>query len=155
MENLLADHGHRGGKENAKDAGLLQGHFHGLRHTQTDAVGRFGDVLAELDRQLPGVDVLQGNGPLLGAGHDLFRNKQHIVGLGEHGLSVFLGYVADIVLVGDQVGGNGQAAVLDAIHLNDLMLALIGLQFFAHFFLLFPGKNALVSLVAAIIATFV
>ena len=132
MEDLLADHGDRRCEEDAEGADLLQGHFHGFRHTQTDAVGGLGHVLAELDRQLPGVDIFQRNGSLLGAGHDLFRDKQHVVGLGKHGLSVFLSHVADIVLVGDQMGGDGQPTILDPVYLNDLIFALIWLYFFAH-----------------------
>ena len=82
--------------------------------------------------QLARVDFLQGDRPFLGAGHTFFGYKQNVSRL-EQGLAVLLGYIANVVLIGNQVRGNGQAKVLDAVYLDDSLFALIGLQIRFHF----------------------
>ena len=94
-------------------------------------MGRLGDVFTQGVGQLPGVNLLHGNGPLLGTGYALFRDEKHIPRL-QQGRAVLLGHIADVVLVGDQVGGNGQAEVLHPVHLNDSLFALVGLQIRCH-----------------------
>lgn len=139
MKNFFADHRAEGREQNPQRAALPQGIFHGFGHPEANAVGRLGDVGAELVGKLPGLDVLEGNGPLLGAGHALFRDKKNIIRLGQHGLAVLFGHVHDIVLVGDQVGFDGQALIFDSVYLNDILFALVGGQCLFHSVYLLPA----------------
>ena len=51
------------------------------------------------------------------------------------GLGVFFNDVADVVLVGDDVGADGQALILDAVHLDNFVFTFVdNVVFFAHIF---------------------
>ena len=131
-ENLLADDRDGGRKQDAQRADLAQGHFHRLGHAEADAVRRLGDMGAELIGQLARLDVRKRNGAALRAGHALFRDEQHVAGLGQHGLAVLLGHVKDVVLIRDQVGLDGQALIAHAVDLNDVVFPRIGVQLLFH-----------------------
>ena len=132
LAQQLAHYATKGGEQDAGGAALLQGHLHGLGDAQADAGGGLGHIAAEGDGQLAGLDVLHGDGPVLGAGHRLFRAEQdvpvlHLV------LGVFHHHVGIVVLVGDQVGLHGNALIVHAVDGADQLLARVcAVQFLAH-----------------------
>ena len=130
----LAHRGNGCSEQNLRRAALLQGHLHRFRNAQADAVRGFQHKLAQKARQRPRVDVLHRDGAALGAGHRLLGHKDDVVRAGM-GLGVFFNDVADVVLVGDDVGADGQALILDAVHLDDLVFTFVdNVVFFAHIF---------------------
>lgn len=83
---------------------------------------RFQYEFAQEFRQRPGLDVLHGDGPLLGAGHRLFGDEQNIALL-HFGGGVLHHHVGYFVGVGDDMGLDAQAAVLFALRLYGLFLS--------------------------------
>lgn len=118
----LADGGTEGREQDTDGAAFPQGHLHGFRNTQADAVGRFQHKLAQQLCQRTGMDILHGDRPLLGAGHRLFGDKQYIPRL-HMGPRVLHRHISDAVHIGDDVGFDAQAAVLAAVHSDDLIFA--------------------------------
>ena len=130
----LANDAAEGGEQDAQGAALPQGHLHSLRDAQTDAGGGLGHIAAEGDGQLPGLDVLHGDGPVLGAGHRLLGDEKNVpllhpvLGVADH-------HVGHVVSVGDQVGLYRDTLVVHPVHRADQLLAGvcgIGALFFAH-----------------------
>ena len=132
LEDLLADDGNGGGEEDPGSADLLQSHLHGLGHAQADAVGGLSDVVAQPHGQLPGMDVGQGDGAALGAGDALLGNEQDVILVGHDGSAVLVGDLDDVVVLGDQVGLDGQALVGNAVDDGNALLALVGSKLSSH-----------------------
>ena len=138
----LTDHAAKGGKEDPQGTALLKGHLHGLRDAQADAGGSLGDIAAEGNGQLAGLDVLHGDGAALGAGHRLFGDKEdipllHLVpGILKH-------HVLHAVRLGDQVGLDGNALIVHAVHGADQLLARVGGVYglFAHWYRLLSTRG--------------
>ncbi len=67
------------------------------------------------------MDILDRNGPLLGAGHRLFGDKENVPLL-HMGGGVLHGHLRDAVPVLDDMGLDAEAAVIHPIHRDDLVL---------------------------------
>ena len=132
LEDLLADDGDSGGEQDAGSADLVQSALHGLGHAQADAVGGLGDVVAQPGGQLGGMDVLQGDGAALGTGDALLGDEQHIVLVGHDGSAVLVGDLNDVVVLGDQVGLDGQTLIGNAVDDGNALLALVGSELSSH-----------------------
>ena len=92
-------------------------------------MGGLGDKIAEPVSQLTGLDGLQGDSTALGAGNNLLGDKQHITGLAQCGSAILLGDFNDIILIGDQMGLDGQTLIALAVNFNDTLFTFVGCQF--------------------------
>ena len=91
---------------------------------QPDAVGRFQHKFTQELRQWPGLDLLHGDCPLLGASHRLFGDKQGIALLHFRG-GVFHHHIGNVVRIGDNMSLDAQAAVPLPLHLYHLIFSRI------------------------------
>ena len=80
------------------------------------------------------MDILHWNGAALGAGNCLFGHKDNVARFCVR-LSVFFDDIADIVLVGDDMGADCKTLIFNTVYLNDFIFSFIyDIAFFAHVF---------------------
>ena len=104
--------------------------------------GGLGDIAAEGDSQLAGLDVLHGNGAALGTGHRLLRDKEDVSLL--HPVpGVLKHHVLHAVRLSDQVGLDGDTLIVHTVHGTDQLLARVGTVYglFAHWYRLLSTRG--------------
>ena len=84
--------------------------------------GVLGHIAAQGDGQLPGLDVLHGDGPVLGAGHRLLRDEQDVPRL-HLVLGVLEDHILHLIGLGNQVRLYRDALVLHTVHGAHQLLA--------------------------------
>jgi hypothetical protein len=80
-------------------------------------VGRFGDKAGQEHGQRAGADVLQRDGPALGAGHRFFRQEQDIP-IPKVGGGIGLDHQHDVIPFRDEMGLEGQTLIAPPLHLD-------------------------------------
>ena len=104
-------------------------------------------MVSGMPSQLPGLDVLHGDGPVLGAGHRLLRDEQDVPRL-HLVLGVLEDHILHLIGLGNQVRLYRDALVLHTVHGAHQLLARVCAVYslLAHWDRLLSGGLAALSI---------